>query len=75
MSQAISDFMVHVDESLNADELSRLEQSVHGDACVISAGFSPHAPHLMTVVYDCECTHAKDILGHVREEGYHATML
>jgi hypothetical protein len=75
MSEAISDFMVHVGESLNAEELRQLEESVHHVQCVISAGFSQHAPHLMTVVYDCECTHAKDILDHVRDAGMHAIML
>jgi hypothetical protein len=75
MSEAISDFMVHVDESLSAQELRHLEECVHDDQCVISAGFSKHAPHLMTVVYDCECTHAKGILDHVRDTGMHATML
>ncbi len=75
MSEAISDFMVHVDESLSAEQLRQLEDCVHDDECVISAGFSQHASHLMTVVYDCECTHAKDILGHVRDKGLHATML
>jgi hypothetical protein len=75
MSNAISDFMVHVDESLNAEQLRHLEGCVHDDQCVISAGFSQYAPHLMTVVYDCECTNAKGILDHVRDKGMHATML
>jgi hypothetical protein len=75
MSEAISDFMVHVNENLSAEEIQQLECCIHDDQCVISAGFSKHAPHLMTVVYDTECTHAKNILGHVRETGLHATML
>lgn len=75
MSESISDFMLHVGENLSVEAHRRLEDYVHDDACVISAGFSKHADHLMTVVYDCECTHAKDILDHVRETGAHATML
>jgi len=75
MSESISDFMVHVDGGLSAEEHRHLEECVHDDECVISAGFSHHAPHLMTVVYDCECTHAKDILDQVRGRGIHATML
>lgn len=75
MSDAISDFMVHVDESLSADQIRELENCVHVDNCVISAAFPQHIPHLMMVVYDSECTHARDILGHVRDAGVHATML
>lgn len=75
MSESISDFMVHVSGGLSADDHRHLEECVHEDPCVISAGFSQHTPHLMTVVYDCECTHARDILDHVRDAGMHATML
>lgn len=75
MSEAISDFMVHVAQNLNAEESKHLEDCVHNDPCVISAGFSQHAPHLMAVVYDCECTYAKEILDHVRDTGTHAIML
>ena len=75
MSESISDFMVHVGGGFNAEDHRHLEECVHDDPCVISAGFSQHAPHLMTVVYDCECTHARDILDHVRATGVHATML
>ena len=75
MSESISDFMVHVGRDLSADEHRHLEKYVHDDPCVISAGFSQHTPHLMTVVYDCECTHARDILDHVRDGGMQATML
>jgi hypothetical protein len=75
MSEFISDFMVHVGDGLSAEDHRHLEEHVHDDPCVISAGFSQHAPQLMTVVYDCECTHALDILGHVRDSGVRATML
>jgi len=75
MGYALSDFMVHVDESLDVDERSKLVDIVRGDGCVISAAFPQSAPHLMMVLYDSECTHAKDILDHVRDTGLHATML
>ncbi|GAO35687.1 hypothetical protein SCT_1078 [Sulfuricella sp. T08] len=75
MSYALSDFMVHVDESLDVDERMKLEDIVRGDGCVISAAFPQRTPHLMMVVYDSECTHAKDILDHVRDTGFQATWL
>ncbi|PIV87479.1 MAG: hypothetical protein COW48_11170 [Hydrogenophilales bacterium CG17_big_fil_post_rev_8_21_14_2_50_63_12] len=75
MSDAISDFMVHVGESLSAEQIRKMEARVRDHHCVISAAFPQRTPHLMMVVYDSECTHAKDILGHVRASGAHATML
>jgi hypothetical protein len=75
MSNSISDFMIHVDENLTLDERYKLEDIVRGDSCVISAAFPQHTSHLMMVAYDNECTHAKEILDHVRDAGMHATML
>ncbi len=37
MTTAISDFMVHVDEQLNAEKFRQLEDYVRDDICVISA--------------------------------------
>lgn len=75
MSEAISDFMVHVNESLNTEEIHRLEDNVRDHFGVISADAPERTPHLMMVLYDCECTHATDILDHVRSSGLHASML
>jgi hypothetical protein len=75
MSDAISDFMVHVEEHLSEERIRLLEDCVRDDICVISAAMQKNTPHLMMVVYDSECTHARDILGHVRDTGLHATML
>jgi len=75
MSDAISDFMVHVEEKLSSVGIRQLEDCVREDNCVISAAMQRNTPHLMMVVYDSECTHAREILGHVRDTGLHATML
>ena len=75
MKNAISDFMVHVDESLDKKERETVEDSVRAHACVISASIPTRTPHLMLVVYDSDCARACQILGHVRERGLHATML
>jgi len=75
MSNAISDFMVHIEEHLSAEQKSDLEARLRGDNCVISAAILPNTPHLMMVVYDSECTQARQILGAVRNQGLHASML
>jgi hypothetical protein len=75
MSNAISDFMVHIEEHLSAEQRRSLEASLRGDNCVISAAIPPNTPHLMLVVYDSECTQARHILGAVRDQGLHASLL
>ena len=75
MSNAISDFMVHIEEQLSTEQRNNLEASLRDNSCVISAAIPPNTPHLMMVVYDSECTQAKHILGAVRDKGLHASML
>jgi hypothetical protein len=75
MLNAISDFMIHVDESLDKPARDAVEDHVRAHACVISAAIPLQTPHLMLVVYDSDCGHAGQILGHVRERGLHGTML
>jgi hypothetical protein len=75
MSTAISDFMVHIDEHLDTQQSRQLENLIRSNNCVISAAIPHHTPHLMMVVYDSECTHARDILDNVREAGMHASLL
>jgi hypothetical protein len=75
MSDAISDFMVHINDDLYPAERSLLEADLRRASCVVSAHIPDGMPHLMMVVYDSECTHAREILGQVRNMGVHATML
>jgi hypothetical protein len=75
MLNAISDFMIHVDESLDKQAREAVEDHVRAHACVISAAIPPQTPHLMLVVYDSDCSSAGQILGHVRDRGLHSTML
>ena len=75
MSNAIADFMVHLNDDLYPGERQLLEHDLRAGACVVSAHIPDWAPHLLLVVYDSECTHARDILGRVRGMGVHASML
>ncbi len=75
MTNTMSDFMVHVDESLDKKERETVEDYVRAHACVISASIPPRTPHLMLVVYDSDCSSAGQILGHVRDRGLHGIML
>jgi hypothetical protein len=75
MSDAISDFMVHINDDLYPGERRLLEADLRRAGCIVSAHIPDAMPHLMMVVYDSECIHAREILGQVRNMGVHATML
>lgn len=75
MTNTISDFMVHVQKSMDMKERETVEDHVRAHACVISASIPPQTPHLMLVVYDSDCASAGQILSHVRDQGLDAIML
>ncbi|ARU31720.1 hypothetical protein CAP31_08515 [Sulfuriferula sp. AH1] len=75
MNISISDFIIHVDESLTREQLDRLESSIRENACVVSAGANDKTPHLMLVAYNPECANSKVILENVTNQGLRATAL
>lgn len=75
MSNAISDFMVHINDDLYTGERRFLEDCVRGEDCIVSAYIPDRTPHLMMVVYDSECRKAREILGQVRKFGLNVSML
>lgn len=72
MEKHISDFVVHLDESLHPEAQCKLEDYVREQPCVVGAGISVDNPHLMVIAYDSGCGPARDILNSIRDEGYRA---
>lgn len=75
MDTPISDIMIHVDESLTADEIAGVTEEVRGDSCVVSACVSPSDGHLIMVTYNPDCTSSSNILGAVTRRGLHAELV
>ena len=75
MHISISDFIIHVDETLTREQLDRLEASIREHSCVVSAGAHDRTPHLMLVAYDPECVDSKTILANVTSQGFRATSI
>lgn len=75
MEISIADVLVHIDESLSKDALTKLEDKVRTDECVISASVPAGKTHLMLVAFNPACTNAKNILCKVTEEGVHAELV
>jgi hypothetical protein len=75
MKFPIADVLVHIDESLSKEALTKLEDVVRGEECVVSATIPAGKMHLMLVAYNPECTSGKKILLKVKEQGVHAELV
>lgn len=73
MNISISDFIIHVDESLTREQLDRLESTIRESSCVVSAAANDRTPHLMLVAYNPDCINSKVILENVTSQGLRAT--
>ena len=67
-----TDFVVHIDETLNQPALESIENDIRHGKGVISAGHRPDKPHLVQIVYDTEETRMAEIVQEVRQHGLHA---
>lgn len=72
MSQAINDFIIHVDAPLSGVDMASIADSLCGNTCVRAACVSESAPHMILVSYDSECTQAQELVGQVRANGFSA---
>lgn len=72
MSQAINDFIIHVDAGLSGQEMASIADSLCSNSCVRGACVSESAPHMIMVSYDSECTRAQELVGQVRAHGFGA---
>ncbi len=75
MDIPIADVMIHIDETLPRDALTKLENTVREDECVISASVPAGKEHMMLVAYNPECITATDILAKVNKQGVHAELV
>ncbi len=67
-----TDFIVHIDETLNAPALESIESDIRQSKGVVSAGHRSDKPHLVQIVYDSDSTCMVEIVEAVRHHGLHA---
>ena len=75
MNISISDFMVHLDELLPPQSMSRLESEILDEPGVISANFSCCAPHLVMVTLNPDIASSSAVLHRVASKGLHARLV
>jgi hypothetical protein len=67
-----SDFLVHIDETLNQPALEAIEDDIRHGNGVVSVGHRFDKPHLVHVIYDSDTTRMAEIVADVRQHGLHA---
>lgn len=75
MNISITDFMVHVEELLPPQSMSRLENEIRDEPGVISANFSCSAPHLVMVALNPDIASSGAVLNRVASQGLRATLV
>ena len=71
----ISDVMIHINESLDTEARSSLENSMREIEGVVSPRFNAGKEHLLVVAYDPEKTTTLDLLEKTRAAGYTAQLV
>lgn len=71
----ISDVMIHIKESLTAEQLSALENEMRQIDGVVSPRFNPGKQHLMMIAFIPEKTSSAALLGKARAAGYTAQLI
>ena len=71
----ISDAMIHINESLNADARSSLENALRNVEGVVSPRFNAGKEHLFVIAYDPDKTTTSVLLEKTRAAGYTAQLV
>ena len=67
-----TDFIVHIDETLDQRALEAIEDEIRHERGVIAVGHRSDKPHLVHVVYDSDTVRMSSIVQDVRQHGLHA---
>jgi hypothetical protein len=75
MTKNVADIMLHIDETLPADQLKTLEKHLYKMGGVLSATNRDDKPNMILVSYDPDKVQSHDILVKVESEGIHAQLI
>ena len=70
-----ADFVIHIDEHLNALEINDAENVASACTGVVSAHINHHHRHLMLIAYDPSRGRSSHILGAVQTLGLHGQLV
>ena len=71
----ISDVIIHINESLDAEARTALEDAIRNIEGVVSPGFNAGKAHLLMITYNTEKTSTAALLAKTRAAGYTAQVV
>ncbi|MBK1693407.1 hypothetical protein CKO09_01445 [Chromatium weissei] len=71
----ISDVLIHITDSLNAQQREALENSIRQINGIIAPRFTLENAHLLTVAFNPDLTSSAALLTHVKSYGYTAQLV
>ena len=75
MDIKLADVTLHIDETLNSEQLQSIEESLRALEGVVSVHNGQKTPHLAMVEYNPDITSSTDILTRVTNQGVHAELI
>jgi septum formation inhibitor-activating ATPase MinD len=75
MNIDLADITLHVDETLDSDGLTGLEDAFRNREGVISVHVDKKRPHLFVLEYNPERVNSKDLLSITKYQGLHAELI
>lgn len=67
--------VVHINESLSADQIHDIERNLAELRGIVSACAHVKTPHLLVVDYDPQTLHSMELLRHIENNGLHAALI
>jgi hypothetical protein len=71
----VSDILIHINESLNEQQRSALEEAVRQIEGVVAPRFNPGKEHLLLVAFNPDITSTATLLTKVQSFGYNAQLI
>jgi len=65
----LADVTLHVDQSLNQNEMGKLETAIRQKEGVVSVHINPQKNHLVLVQYNPEVVHSKEFMDILQHQG------
>ncbi|HXK55934.1 MAG: ATP-binding protein [Gammaproteobacteria bacterium] len=71
----LADVTLHVDQSLNPQELEKLEHAIRQKEGVVSVHVNPDKAHLIVVEYNPKKVHSGDLMSILRSQGLNGELI
>ncbi len=71
----VSDILIHINESLNQQQRSALEEAVRQIEGVVAPRFNPGKEHLLLVAFNPDVASTATLLTKVQSFGYNAQLI